>query len=226
VSFQQSLDIHDRDLLLVCQVAILVGDEAVFAIGKPNVKIFEVPIEDGQSNVRDHFKDMSNTDNKPVLAQASNIFMHQKQYCDIFLNNKHMMNELKDADVVIGDGLYPCSSLVADKFDIPHVVVAMSPLATPTYKLFGISPNPSYLPQIMSELTPNMGLLDKIKNLGFFFVGTFAMEYFLYPTYSELKLKHNITPQKNIKQTMANIDFVLMERDFIMDFAQPIPPSR
>lgn len=167
---------------------------------------------------------MSSTEHKPMISQASEIFQLQQEYCDFFLGNEHAQKDLKEADIVIGDGLYPCSSLVADKYSIPHVVVTMSPLSTPTFRLFGISSNPAYVPQMMSELTAVKGLTNKIKNLGFYFLAMVAMEYFMYPMYGELKLKHEVTPGKSIRDTLANADLVLMQRDFLMDFAQPIPP--
>ncbi|XP_031553529.1 UDP-glucuronosyltransferase 2B7-like [Actinia tenebrosa] len=205
-------------------VSIFVGEEDAFAFGKPNVKVFETPIIEGKPSVLDHFKSMSSTEQKAFMSQASQVFQHQRDYCDLFLSSEHAQRELQDADIVIGDGLYPCSSLVADKYKIPHVVVTMSPLCTPTFRVFGISSNPVYIPQMMSELTAVKGLANKIKNVGFYFLAVFAMEYFMYPTYGKLKLKHEVTPGKSIRDTLANADLVLMQRDFIMDFAQPIPP--
>jgi hypothetical protein len=210
-----------------CQVVILVGDEAVFAIGKPNVKVFGVPTEDGQESLRDYLKSLGGFGHKTATGLASALFKHQKNYCNALLRNKNMMNEFKDIDVLIGDALYPCSCLVAEKFDIPHVVVTMSQLSTPWHMVFGIYTDPAYVTQVTSALPPNLPRFsDRIKNLVFYFLGRIIVERLVYPAYNELKLEHDIKPQKTIRESLANADMILMQRDFIMDFAMPIPPCK
>jgi hypothetical protein len=160
------------------------------------------------------------------LDEVSGLFKLQRNYCDLFLSSQEMMDELKGADILIGDAIYPCSSLVADKFDVPHVLINMHSLSSPFERRFGISSNPSYIPQLKSGLSSKMGFLYRMKNLGFFLVNIFISEAFLYPTYSELKIKHKIKPHKSIRDSMATVDMILLEKDFIMDNAQPILPSK
>lgn len=139
-----------------------------------------------------------------------------------------MMNEVKSADVLIGDSLYPCSSLVADMLGIPHVVVAMSGItSSPTLVLFGFHSNPSYVPQLNSFRPRDMGLLDRIINLGVYLINNYLIvQGYYYPTYGELKTKYKIKPEKSIRETLATVDMVLLTMNLVTDHAQPLPPCK
>jgi hypothetical protein len=168
---------------------------------------------------------MSSGDQSP-FETISNLFIKQKIYCDLFLSSENMMNELNNADILIGDALYLCSSLVADQFDIPHVEVSMGSLTVPTLMVFGLSSNPAYVPQRFSALSKNMGFLDRIKNCGFYLMNIYVVERYCYPLYGELKAKYKIKPEKSIRETIATVDMILLTMSIITDHAQPILPSK
>lgn len=46
----------------------------------------------------------------------------QQKYCDMLIGSQKMIQEIQSSDVLIGESLYPCSALIADKFDLLHVV--------------------------------------------------------------------------------------------------------
>ena len=80
-----------------------------------------------------------------------------RDYCDAKLSNEAIVNETKSADLVIGDAMYLCSTLIADKFSLPHVTVIPSSLTTFTATFpYNIAENPSYIPQLLSRMTDNM----------------------------------------------------------------------
>jgi len=120
---------------VLLQVTIFVGDDAKYAVGKPHVKAFSTPV----LQQLDDFAKVKGISKMGPIEELDNIFNLQKGYCDGFLSNPAVLSELKTTDVVVGDSFYPCSSLVAAKFDIPHVVVLESPLGTPTMQLYGVS---------------------------------------------------------------------------------------
>lgn len=198
----------------------------MYAIGKPNVKTFKINEEDKKKN-DELVEKITKNKSGNFLVEVSALFEIQKNYCDMFLSNKEMVDEVKGSDVLIGDALYPCSSLVADKFDIPHVVINMNSLSAPFQQLYGIYSKPAYVPQMKSALSSNkMGFLNRMKNLGYFLVNVFVVETIIFPVYEELKLKHNIKPHKSIKESMAKVEMILLERDYIMDNAEPVMPCK
>ena len=86
-------------------------------------------------------------------------------YCDAKFSDKTIVNEVKTADLVIGDGMYQCSSLIADRFSIPHVTVLQSSLTTATATFpYNVASIPSYIPQITSRMTDNMNFFQRAEN--------------------------------------------------------------
>jgi len=152
--------------------------------------------------------------------------MYQTLYCDDLLGNKEVIEEIKHADLVVGEILYLCSTLVADKFDLPHVIVSGATLSIPTGHSFGIPSPPSYVPQWGASLTPELRFVDRVKNVvkwmfsyGFFF-------YTICPMFNELKVKHGITPSKNMHETLGRVDLILGQMDFVLEDPRPLLPSK
>ncbi|KAJ7334575.1 hypothetical protein OS493_014899 [Desmophyllum pertusum] len=116
------------------EVVIFVGECQQFALKDSNVRTFKCHEELKKFELA-----------VPNVTQLKIVFQH---YCDAILGNHENMNEVKSADLVIGDGMYLCSFLIADKFSLPHVTVLMSPLSTATASLpYNFAELPSYIPQ-------------------------------------------------------------------------------
>ncbi|XP_048587310.1 UDP-glucuronosyltransferase 2A1 isoform X2 [Nematostella vectensis] len=206
------------------KASVYVGEEADYAIGKPNVKAFHVPQGLRESFLGNLRAIASSKGTTSANEEFEGLVSLQKIYCDSFLNSSSMMREVGTSDVLVGDSLYLCSTLVANKFNLTHIIINMGPLSTFTMLAFGIDTIPAYVPQLMSGLTRYMGLPERIKNLGFYFGSRFLMEWFIYPTYKLIKEKHGISPEKSVKESLSTVDLIIMPRDFILDHAQPIPP--
>ena len=147
-------------------------------------------------------------------------------YCDALLSDDENMNEAKSADLIIGDAMYLCSFLIADKLSLPHVTVLMSPLSTATTGLpYNLLELPSYIPQIFSGMTDNMTFLQRAKNSLLWLVNRLIFPNMLHDVYAGLKVKHNITPEKTLHQTFQRVDIVLFQSDPI-DYPRPLPPSK
>jgi len=212
---------------LFFQVTIFVGKEGSYAAGKPNTKIFQVSQEFIEETTEEQ-KTMFTSDlisKTPIFIGYKFLTDKQKPYCDFFLSDETVLNELKTADVIVGDALYPCSTLAAVMSDTLHVVVnLMCHIGIPQTYLFGLTNYPSYVPQVGSLVPSRMALLARLQNVKAFILNIFASEAWIYPTYNELKIKHNIKPKKSIRQIMAKVDLILMEKDFTLQYAQQIPP--
>jgi len=188
-----------------------------------HIKSFKVENFQG---VDDHVKGKSFTKGMLFVSQILEVFELQKTYCDNFLTDKSVLEELKTADVVVGDSLYLCSTLVAAKFSIPHVVIVESGLGTPMLQLYHVSTYPSYTPQMLSVISPDgMNLLGRIKNFAVYLTRFLLVEVCYY-YYGGLIEKHNINPQDSIRKTLSTVDLILLEKDLVLDYATPIPPCK
>lgn len=207
-------------------MSIYVGEDGTYAVGKPGVQVFPIPAEERDANQALIRKMTTEDAQLPFLVVVRSLMKLQQQYCNFLLQNTAMIQEISSADLIIGESLYPCGTLVADKFSLPHVIVNMGPVSSPFSRIFGVDPNPAYVPQMMTWLPANgMTFMQKIKNLGFYVTNIFIGEFIRYPIFKELKAKHNIKPNKSIKETLSTFDLVLLSSDFALDIAQPLPPS-
>ena len=66
------------------------------------------------------------------------LLMFHSVYCDDLLSNTDVVEEISHADIIVGEFIYLCSSLVADKFSLPLVLISAATLDTPTAFAFGL----------------------------------------------------------------------------------------
>ena len=161
------------------------------------------------------------------MEQLRILLMHQSCYCDDLLSNAKFMEEISHADLVVGEILYLCSALIADKFDIPHVIISATSLSTPTGLALGLPSPPSYVPQWGASLTHELRFVDRVKNVVQRMLMYLYYIYDICPMFNELKVKHGITPGKSIYETLGRVDLVRGQMDFSLE-GQPRPllPSK
>lgn len=119
-------------------------------------------------------------------------------YCDALLKNKESMERISNADLIIGDGLYLCSSLIADRFSLPHVVIVTQTLSIPTMRVFGLPMPPAYVPQFRSSFTDRQTFARRLKNLYDWLLVYWVVYFRMTPPFQKLKAKYEITPQKGL----------------------------
>ena len=207
-----------RLLHLLHEVQILVGDSEKAAKGKPHTQVYKLDEKlrtDGPHKAKNRF------------TAARNMFQLQNQYCDSLLNNKDMMEEVKTVDLIIGDSLYPCSSLVAAKFSLPHVTIAMSNLDTATLLACGVHNPPSYVPHALSGLAGDQfSFFQRVQNTFNWIIRAMMFHFLICPIYEEIKVKHNIAPNKSISETLGRVDLIIGQVDFPIDVPRPLLPSK
>lgn len=149
-----------------------------------------------------------------------------RAYCDAQLSNQELVEEIKSADLIVGDATYLCSFLIADKFSLPHVTILTSALSTATGTLpLNLASLPSYIPQGYSALTDSMSFTERAKNTLLWLVYRLTSEYMFHSFYQELKEKHNITPEKSLQQTFDSVDIIIVQTNFAIDYPRPLLPS-
>ena len=192
-------------LFFSCKVVIFAGDCETYATKDPNVRTFKCPDEI----------------TKVAITTLDGLMTIWLYYCDAMLSNPENMNEVKSSDAVIGDAMYLCSFMIADKFSLPHVTVLMSPLSTITTGLpYNFEELPSYIPQFTSGFTDHMDFLQRAKNTFLCLLHRMVLRHKVNQVYATLKEKHNITPEKTLQQTFQKLDLVLVQSD---PFEHPRP---
>ena len=147
-------------------------------------------------------------------------------YCDAKFSDQAIVEEIKSADLVIGDGMYLCSALIADKFSLPHVTVLESSLTSATGTLpYNVADLPSYLPQFGTGMTDKMNFLQRAMNTFYWLKYRAIFPLYLKIAFLDLKEKHSITPEKSLEQTMQRVDLVLVQTE-AFDYPRPIVPSK
>ncbi|KAL9988927.1 hypothetical protein ACROYT_G003422 [Oculina patagonica] len=191
------------------EVVNFVGDSETYALKDPHVRTFKSPKEA----------------NKVDVKTVDGLMAVWRLYCDALLSHQENMEKAKTADLIIGDAVYLCSFLIADKFSLPHVTVLMSPLSTATTGLpYNFAELSSYIPQYTSRLSDDMSFLQRAKNSFLWLVNSIITPSMIREVYAGLKEKHNITPKKSLHQTFQKVDIVLFQSDPI-DYPRPLLPN-
>ena len=212
---------------MFAQVKIFVGATQSYAANDSNVRVYkDDKLADAMTRLgasrpsSNFFKTTSD------LEQLRFLFMFQILYCDDLLGNSEVMEDIKHADLVVGEILYLCSALVGDKLDLPHVIISAATLSTPTGVAFGIPSPPSYVPQWGASLTHELKFVDRVKNVVQWMLWYGFFIYDLCPMFNGLKVKHGITPNKKIHETLGRVDLILGQMDFVLEDPRPLLPSK
>ena len=156
----------------------------------------------------------------------NNIPQLMYDYCDAKLSDQTIINEVKSADLVIGDGMYLCSSLIADKFSLPHVTVLESSLTSATViHPYNVADLPSYIPQFFSGMTDKMSFLQRAENTLRWLMNRIISPRNFRKAFLKLKEKHSITPEKSLEQTLQKVDLILVQTE-AYDYPRPLLPSK
>jgi len=146
-------------------------------------------------------------------------------YCEGILNDEELTTDIQHADVVIGDGLYICSSLIASKFSLLHIVVVSSTLSLPAMLAFGVPLTPSYVPQFKSTFADDLSFVERLQNIYYWILVHWAFNYGMVPPFHDLKKRYNITPQETVYETLGRVDLIISQKPFILEYPRPLFPN-
>jgi len=210
---------------MFAQVKIFVGATQSYAANDSNVRVFKddkfaAVFRAAQASGGHSTKTIDIKDQIRMLLKMHSV------YCDEMLNDAELIREISHADAVVGELLYLCSSLVADKLSLPHIIICASSLSTPTAIALGI-PNPlSYVPQVDVPLTNELKFGDRIKNVLQWMILYYFYMYEFCPLFNEIKTRHNITTDKSIQETLGRVDMIIGQMDFTLEYPRPLLPSK
>jgi len=161
-----------------------------------------------------------------TIAEMSGLASIQGFYCDDTLGNTAVMKAAKSADLIIGDSLYMCGSLIAAQFSLPYVTVFTNSLSTPTAHAFGLPLNPAYVPQFKSALTDNLNFVGRIKNTYHWILNYRAFYNGMVPFFHDLKDRYKIAPNKSLYEILKSVDLIIGQMGFYLDHPRPVLPSK
>ena len=142
------------------------------------------------------------------------------------LSDVELMKETNDADLVVGELLYLCSALVADKLSVPQILISAGPLSTPSSFAVGVPAPLAYIPQISNNDNRISNIIDRGRNvLQWILLHWYYMQDFC-PLYGNIKAKYNITPNKSIHETLGRADLIIGQVPFGLEHPRPVHPSK
>ena len=208
-------------LLSLSQVTIFVGESQQYAESNPHVRFFNDKSFSGQmaASASADIREPS------VREELFVLFTVQSFYCDDMLSDAKLMEETGHADLVVGELLYLCSALVADKLSLPHVLISAASFAASPGIALGLSAPPSYVPQFSNFLSNEWSIMDRARNVLRWFSLYLSYSQDLCPIYDKIKAKYNITPNKSIQETLGRADMVIGQMNFGLEYPRPLYPS-
>ena len=209
--------------LTLLQVMIFVGSSETYAASNPNVRFFN---DSKALAAHTHVPSAEERKTVSVRAGMAILYIIQSWYCDGILSETELMEEVSRADLIVGELLYLCSSLIADKLSLPHVVLSAPTLSSPTAFAFRLPFSPSYVPQWNVHLSDEWSILDRVSNLLQWMSNYLAYAQDFCPPYGNLKAKYNITPDKSLEETLGRVDLIIGQMHFGLEHPRPLYPSK
>ncbi|KAL9988790.1 hypothetical protein ACROYT_G003278 [Oculina patagonica] len=203
------------------KVQIVVGDFESYVTSQPNVRIYKTP----QPLYQIMLTRRGPKKGLDVVTEMSSMSKLMALYCEGVLNDKELINDIRNADLIIGDGLYMCSSLIASKFSLPHIVVLLNTLNLPAMRAFGVPLMPSFVPQFKSTLADEMSFVERLQNIYHWILVYCAFNYGMVPPFHDLKEKYNIAPDETIYETVGRVDLIISQKPFILEYPRPVLPN-
>ena len=200
------------------------GATQTYAVNNSLVRVFNddnfAPVLRSASTSSPTFKSLSPRQEWQMLL------MFQSVYCDDLFSNTDVMEEISHADIIVGEFIYLCSTLIADKFSLPLVLISAATLDIPSAFAFGLPAPPSYIPQYGVSLSDKLTFTERAWSLLQWIILYGSYIYDMCPPYEKIKAKYAITPSKSIQETLGRVDLIIAQMNFLIDHSRPLYPSK
>ena len=145
--------------------------------------------------------------------------------CESVLNSTEIFKELEGFDLIIYDSISNGGVLIGEKLDIPRVEILPAPPNVP-FAFAHMIPMPvSYVPQLITGFSDEMTFVERVLNLGAYFVIKLAFSLVSYRKMDALKVKYNIKPERSFQEALADAEMVIIGADFAVEYPQPLLPG-
>ncbi|XP_073717010.1 UDP-glucuronosyltransferase 2C1-like isoform X1 [Misgurnus anguillicaudatus] len=147
-------------------------------------------------------------------------------YCDGILKSPGLLDKLQQGkfDVILSDPIYPCSDILAEKFNIPLVYTFRFSIANVAERLCGQIPAPpSYVPGTMSKLTDKMSFTERIASL-LFYLSQDAFAKIMWKTFDNYYTEYLGRPSSYCEM-MGKADIWLIRTYWDFEYPRPFLPN-
>ena len=182
-------------------------------------KVYQVPFERG------YLEDMiAKTALKESMFKLfSKVTEYAQTNWDSLLKSRELIEDLRNADLIVYEGMAFAAVLVSELHKIPRVSVFPG---IPRPGAFLMFPSPvSYVPMSFTGFTSKMSFLQRVMNLGAYFALNAVFHFTTVLPLTALKAKYNITPETDIQEALSRNELVIMSSDFALDYPQPLLPG-
>lgn len=149
----------------------------------------------------------------------------QRLACDHLLNNTELLQDLKNFDLIVYEGGALCTVLVAELLGLPRVVIFPCSPNVATAPFFKIPFPVSYIPSQMGTFTSKMSFIQRVANLGAYIISQLVSLAMFTSCMSPLKDKYNITPETSFHESIGDVELLIIEGDFAIEYPQPLLPG-
>ncbi|XP_040011634.1 UDP-glucuronosyltransferase 3A1-like [Xiphias gladius] len=152
-----------------------------------------------------------------------NFMGHLSYQCDKLLGDKEIINFLQRQrfDITILDAFNPCSFILAHRLGVHYIAFYPGTLNGP---LSIALPSPvSYIPVFSSQLSDQMSLWGRAKNLFYSFLVPVGQEL-VWSTFREIADRHLESPPGGLEELHQGAELWVFNTDFSLEFPQPLMP--
>nr|XP_006819885.1 PREDICTED: 2-hydroxyacylsphingosine 1-beta-galactosyltransferase-like [Saccoglossus kowalevskii] len=145
--------------------------------------------------------------------------------CVLLLKNEELFQRLqrKEFDIILINPIAACTILMSQKLDLPFVIVSTNRPFTMMDAYYLNMPSPiSYVPSMMSGLSDNMNVGQRLRNLIYRIIGHLMYRLLFLAPYDELKLQFGIKPEMDMMTSSGRSEITLFAVDWALETPRPI----
>lgn len=166
---------------------------------------------------------------RAMLKSSEMVFNTMVPDCETLLSNQTIINELKakQYDMLVFDGGWLCSPLLAEMLNIRKIMVNPSGYNPGVAGLAGSPTNLAFIPtQLEPQSTLPLSFTERLENLLYFWYSQITLGSALVPPYYELQEKFNISKNKPFAEILTDkLELVLINMDAEIELTVPLTPN-
>lgn len=160
---------------------------------------------------------------KSIWHAMIRITEFSKVSCDCLLNSTELLQDIRNFDLIVYEGMALCVNLVGESLGIPRVAIMPGVPHLPSFLMI---PAPvSYVPVPLTGFTDKMSFMQRVLNLGAHVATAVLFDQLVVGSFASLKTKYNITPGTIFRRLFGNDELVIFSTDFALEYPFPLLPG-
>ncbi|XP_059401183.1 UDP-glucuronosyltransferase 2A1-like isoform X3 [Carassius carassius] len=164
-----------------------------------------------------------------IRRVMSNFMLLATDLCKSMFHNEDLLHTLQEShyDVLFSDPMMPCTDLMAQKLNIPHVLSLRATFSYTFERFCGQMPAPpSYVPAaaLQDHLTDHMSFTERVENMLLYIIHTFIFRLNMKFTFDLLYTEIWGKPT-TMCETMGKADIWLIRTYWDFEYPRPLLPN-